>query len=198
MDLSLVVPSSSVFHGRFVLIGDASVGKTSILNRISGKPFSFNENSTIGANYQLLTNDVDDAHVEIQLWDTAGQEKFRSLIPVYFRNAIGSLVVFDLTNRNSFENLDVWIGTFKEFAGDETIIIIVGNKCDLQNEIKVSDDEVKKWTESHGYLYFCVSANTGEGLSDLFDALSRELIKNKVATTSKSFDITESNQKSCC
>lgn len=196
--MSLVVPSSSVFHGRFVLIGDASVGKTSILNRMSGKSFNANESTTIGANYQLLTNDIDDVHVEIQLWDTAGQEKFRSLIPVYFRNAIGSLVVFDVTNRNSFENLDVWISTFKEFAGEETIIIIVGNKCDLENNIEVSEAEAIKWAEACGYLYFCVSAATSEGLSDLFDAISRELVKTKASITSNSMIITESHQKSCC
>lgn len=198
MDLSLIVPSSSVYHGRFVLIGDASVGKTSILNRMSGKPFSINESSTIGANYQLLTNDIDDMHVEVQLWDTAGQEKFRSLIPVYFRNAIGSLVVFDLTNRVSFENLDSWISTFKEFAGEETSIIIVGNKCDLQDKIEVSNEEATQWSESCGYLYFCVSANTGEGIPALFDSISRELIKTKVTTSSKSFTITETSQNSCC
>lgn len=183
---------------KVVLVGDTKVGKSCILSRFVQGTFDRDIPATIGAAFFTKVLTTSNGNVRLQLWDTAGQEKFRSLIPVYFRNAIGSLVVFDLTNRNSFENLDVWIGTFKEFAGDETIIVIVGNKCDLKNEIKVSDDEVKKWTESHGYLYFCVSANTGEGLSDLFDALSRELIKNKVATTSKSFDITESNQKSCC
>lgn len=198
MDLSKIVPSSSMYHGRFVLIGDASVGKTSILNRMSGKPFSTNEGSTIGANYQLLTNDIDDMHVEVQLWDTAGQEKFRSLIPVYFRNAIGSIVVFDVTNRNSFKNLDLWVNTFKEFASEDTVIIIVGNKCDLQDEIEVSEEEAIKWADSCGYLYFCVSASTGEGIPELFDSISRELIKTKVTTTSKSFEITETNQKSCC
>lgn len=202
MDLSLVVPSSSVFHGRFVLIGDASVGKTSILNRISGKPFSFNENSTIGANYQLLTNDVDDAHVEIQLWDTAGQEKFRSITKSYFRGSNGILVVFDLSKRKSFDETKFWIKNAKEILGDTADMLLIWNKCDLERDVEI--EEAEELADSHNIRYFETSAKNNINVNEAFNFLVSESLTNRkceTATKSSSHEsliVEDKIENGCC
>ena len=177
-------PDSFVLHGRVVVIGDPSVGKTSILNQLIDKTFNPYEHSTIGANYQFYTQDVDGTRVEIQIWDTAGQEKFRSLGPIYFRNSIGALAVYDITNRDSFNNLQEWIRTFTEVAGSDVIICIVGNKCDLPQRVvtmQEAEEFLKSSANPQNYLFFETSAKTGLGVNELFLRLAEELVKFKSA-----------------
>lgn len=166
---------------------------------MTGKSFDQLENPTVGGNYQLLSNEIDGIHVEIQLWDTAGQERYRSLIPVYFRNAVGSLFVFDLTNRDSYNNLEHWISIFSEIAGNDALMIVVGNKSDLLEKYEVTNSEAKAWADLHGYFYFNVSAKTGEGISELFESLSKKLIRSKVTSTNQNNILpTKQEQSDCC
>ena len=173
---------SYVLHGRVVVIGDPSVGKTSILNQLIDRNFNPYEHSTVGANYQLYTQDVDGVRVEIQIWDTAGQEKFKSLGPIYFRNSIGALAVYDITNLDSFNNLQEWIRSFIEVAGSDVIICIVGNKCDLSQRVVTQEDATKLFKSSsnlENYFFFETSAKTGYGINELFENLAKELVKFK-------------------
>jgi small GTP-binding protein len=176
---SSMIADSLVFHGRVVLIGDASVGKTSILNRLLTDKFDELEPPTIGANYHNFTTDVDSFHVEIQIWDTAGQEKFRSLGPIYFRNSFGAVVVYDVNNKDSFDHLADWIATFSEVAGINTTIAIVGNKCDVAESRKIGTDEGREWAQGSGYLFFEASAKTGVGIPQIFEAMAVELVRTK-------------------
>lgn len=191
-----MIASSSVFHGRVVVIGDASVGKTSILNRLLESRFNEFEASTVGMNYQLFTNEVGGTHVELQIWDTAGQEKFRSLGTVYFRNSIGAIVVFDLTTVSTFHNLGKWITTFTDVAENNAVIFVVGNKCDLKEQISLQKSEIMDWIEANGYKYFETSAKTGDGVNELFDAMSKELVQMK--TMSNVQKISERTSESNC
>ena len=193
-----MIASSSVFHGRVVVIGDASVGKTSILNQLIDNKFNEFEASTVGMNYQLFTNDVDGIHVEMQIWDTAGQEKFRSLGTVYFRNSIGAIVVFDLTSRSSFYNLGKWVSAFTDVAESDAVIFIVGNKCDLKDEISLQKSEVLEWVESNGYKYFETSAKTGAGVNELFVAMSRELVQVRAMPNVQRLKKNNSNSNCSC
>jgi small GTP-binding protein len=170
---------SLTFRGRVVVVGDASVGKTSLLNRLIDHRFDEGENSTIGANYQVWSDQIDDIHVELQIWDTAGQEKFRALCPIYFRNAIGALVVYDVTNRESFEHLDNWIKSFTDVAEIGSMVAIAGNKCD---EIaQVAGSEAKEWANSRGVELFQVSAKTGDGVKEAFRAFTIALTRQRCA-----------------
>jgi small GTP-binding protein len=166
---------SAAFHGRVVVIGDASVGKTSILNRLVDQTFEDRERPTIGANYQLWIDQIDDLRVELQIWDTAGQEKFRALGPIYFRNAIGALVVYDVTNRDSFEDLEEWISAFSEAAEPGALISLIGNKTDCAPHA-VFPDEAKQWAGAQGIELFQTSAKTGEGVREMFSSYVRSLI----------------------
>jgi small GTP-binding protein len=168
------------FHGRIVVIGDASVGKTSILNRLVDQRFEDRERPTIGANYQLWIDQIDDLKVELQIWDTAGQEKFRSLGPIYFRNAIGALVVYDVTNRQSFEDIEEWISAFSEVAEPGALIVLIGNKSDILPHAVLAD-EAKQWASAQGMEWFQTSAKTGEGIREMFAAYARALINHSTS-----------------
>ncbi|KAH0795334.1 small GTP-binding protein [Histomonas meleagridis] len=189
--------ASSLLHGRVVFIGDASVGKTSILNNLFDIRFDEYEPSTVGANYQLFTNDIKNTHVEIQIWDTAGQERYRTLGPIYYRNSIGALVVFDLTSRNSFTNLPSWIQEFTQIADQDAVIYIAGNKSDLKDERMISTNEAQAWAESNGYRYFETSARTGEGIHEMFDALSKEIIQKKITSHGETRSLRGDNERCC-
>ena len=173
--------SSESFQCRIVIIGDTSVGKTSILNQLIDQTFQEYEQTTVGANYQLYVEEIDGKKVEIQIWDTAGQEKFKSLGPIYYRNARGAAVVFDVTNRNTFDHLSEWINAFTEVAGTDTSIFIVANQIDKIDKRQVDSDEIKSWADSNAYRVFETSAKTGEGVAELFHEIAVEILKNFVS-----------------
>ena len=165
---------------RVVTIGDSAVGKTSIINKLVNGTFDSHEQSTIGAMFVLHVEEVEKTRVEMQIWDTAGQEKFRSLGPIYYRNAAAGIVVFDLTSQASFENLNQWVEAFTSITGSNVVIAIVGNKSDLTESRQVSSEIAQQWADSHEFLYFETSALTGAGLNELFHRVGVELAKKNV------------------
>lgn len=169
--------SSSLY--RVVTIGDSAVGKTSLINCLMGSDFNPNEQSTVGAMFILHVEEYEGKRMELQVWDTAGQEKFRSLGPIYYRNADVAVVVFDMTNSLTYENLDSWISSFIETAGTDSIIAIVGNKYDLADQRKVERSTVERWSLEKGYMFFETSAVTGHGIKEMFAKISEELYNRK-------------------
>ena len=164
---------------RVVTIGDASVGKTSLTSRLVDKTFNQFEPSTVGANYQTHTVSANGEFIVLQIWDTAGQEKFKSLSPIYFRNALAAVVVFSLVNRRSFEKLNDWIKSFKDVAGEQALVYIAANKKDLVEDYEISIEEAKEWAESQGFKFFATSAKTGENVNELFTELAIDLQKSQ-------------------
>jgi small GTP-binding protein len=188
---------------RVVAVGDASVGKTSLINRFLRDTFEIDEPGTIGALYDSFTQQCNGTDVEIQLWDTAGQEQYRSLSPVYFRDADAALIVFDLSNRNSFHNLAEWVALFRHVRPISSIVLIVGNKCDRQDRV-IEPDEGKEWAKNHSASYIETSAKTGEGVKILFDRLIALLAPSLLAVAEsvedKRIDLQDSvhSKKRCC
>lgn len=162
---------------RVVTIGDSAVGKTSVISCLMGNEFNPNEQSTVGAMFILHVEEVQGKRLELQVWDTAGQEKFKSLGPIYYRNADVAVVVFDKTNTMSYENINSWINSFIETAGTDAIIAVVGNKCDLANQCQVAEETARKWASEKGYLYFETSAVTGEGVKSMFKEIGEFLYR---------------------
>ena len=185
---------------RAVTIGDTSVGKTSITNRLIENTFNQYEPSTIGANYQPYISVVNDQKVEIQIWDTAGQEKFKSLAPIYFRNASAAIAVFSVTSRKSFEGLEKWIESFIETAGSTAMVFIAANKIDCTDEIEVPIEEARNYAEERSYKFFVTSAKTGDGIKELFDELAKDLqkTKEKKESSSKTLVSPKKDKKNCC
>ncbi|EAY01379.1 small GTP-binding protein, putative [Trichomonas vaginalis G3] len=193
----MITTNSSVFHGRTVLVGDSHVGKTSMLNMLVEKVFNPLEQGTVGANYQLFINDIEGTHVEMQIWDTAGQEKYKSLGPIYYRNSQAAICVYDRTSRESFNDLPGWIEAFVSVAGIESIIAIVANKADIE-EVEVSDEEAREWAQKSGYLFYKTSAKTGQGIDDMFADLVKKVVQKGIAQHRAIKTPTKAKESSCC
>jgi small GTP-binding protein len=180
-----------------VVIGDARVGKTSIISRYLKKyDFDVHEETTIGAMYDSIEVNRDDKTAELQIWDTAGQEQYRSLVLTYFRNAHGAALVFDVTVSTSFHNLKNWIETFGSVAGRDRPVVIIGNKTDLTTQRVISWDTAAEFAMSHQCQYLETSALTGEGIEIAFETLIDDLMV--VALSERNSPNDQPPPKSCC
>ena len=164
---------------KLIFLGDQNVGKSSILNRFLNDTFVEEYQATIGLDFQSKNVQIDNQDVHLLLYDTAGQEKFRSLIPMYTRDANIILLVYDITNKESFENLYAWLKDLTNININEVIICIVGNKIDLNEKREVSNEEGQKYAQEHDFIFQEVSAKTGEGFSELFYKSLFEKIRTK-------------------
>ena len=153
---------------KLIFLGDQSVGKSCILNRFLNDTFIEDYQATIGLDFQSKNVQIDNQDIHLLLYDTAGQEKFRSLIPMYTRDANIILLVYDISNKDSFVNLSQWLKDLTNVNMDEVILCIVGNKIDLNDKRAVNSEEGKKFAEERGFIFQEISAKTGEGFSDLF------------------------------
>jgi small GTP-binding protein len=173
---------------RTVTIGDSCVGKTSVVNKFIRDHFDPNEKNTIGTLYDSYTEEHEGRRIEVQIWDTAGQEQYRSLSPVYFRSAAAALVVFDITNRTSFLNLDDWITSFRSANTQKAFLFLVGNKKDLADMRAVTDEEAREWAARQNCAYFETSARTGDGLAELFKHVASTLADNSANEVEAHFE----------
>ena len=164
---------------KLIFLGDQNVGKSSILNRFLNDTFIEEYQATIGLDFQSKNVQIDNQDIHLLLYDTAGQEKFRSLIPMYTRDADIILLVYDITNKESFVNLSLWLKDLTNINFDEAIICIVANKIDLNEKRVVNLEEGEKFAEEHDFIFQEISAKTGEGFSELFYKNLFEKIRTK-------------------
>ena len=153
---------------KLIFLGDQSVGKSCILNRFMNDTFTEEYQATIGLDFQSKNVQIDGQDIHLLLYDTAGQEKFRSLIPMYTRDSNIILLVYDIACKESFEHLPDWLNDLSNVKLDEVIFALVGNKNDLQDKREVSTEEGEKFAKEHDYIFQEVSAKTADGFSDLF------------------------------
>ena len=166
---------------QFIIIGDATVGKTSILNRFSDGTFNSNYLATVGLENITKDEIIDDKTIRIKIWDTAGQERYKSLAKSFYRNAEGVILVYDVTNLETYENLKFWLESIKnnmESDMSEIPIIIIGNKID-RDEREVNREEAEKFLKDQGYPYFETSAKTGENIDMTIKYLVKKVINIK-------------------
>ena len=164
---------------KLIFLGDQNVGKSSILNRFLNDTFVEEYQATIGLDFQSKNVQIDNQDIHLLLYDTAGQEKFRSLIPMYTRDANIILLVYDITNKESFENLSLWLKDLTNININEVIVCIVGNKIDLTEKREVTNEEGQKFGEEHDFIFQEVSVKTGDGFSELFYKSLFEKIRTK-------------------
>ena len=174
--------SSSIDNYKIVLIGDINVGKTSILSRFRYGSFESDYMPTLGIDFFSKNLFFEDKTIRLILWDTAGQERFRSLIPSYLKNADCIIIVFDITNKESFLSLNKWLTDAKNNASENTIYVICGNKIDLKERRTVNENEINKYIEKNtGVIYMECSAKNGQGIKDLFNVIAKNLGENNFA-----------------
>lgn len=164
---------------KVILIGDASVGKSNILNRFVKNEFISDSKSTIGVEFATKTLILEKQRIKIQLWDTAGQERFRAVTSAYYRGAQGVVLVFDVTNRASFEHIEKWTREIRDNSDSTAVIIVVGNKIDLVEKRVVSQEECIEWASKSKTYYIETSAKQGTGIDEMFLTLTKEIYKSK-------------------
>ena len=160
---------------KIVLIGDESVGKTSIINKFKRDKFSEKYEPTLGLDFQTKNITINNFNVKLLLYDTSGKEKYKTLIPLYIKEAKFIFLIYDITNEESFININKWLEFSKDLNEENALFILVGNKSDLFNR-KVSQEEGKKFADNNNYSFKEVSAFTGDGIEDLFlNVLSNQI-----------------------
>ena len=143
-----------------ILLGDSGVGKTNLINISVGKEFNINEKATISATFLKKKFDIGGKTYIINIWDTIGQEKLKALTKLFFKNSKIVILVYDITNRQTFENLQFWLKDVKEALGDDFVLGVCGNKTDLYLNEQVNEEECKKFAESLNCRWLCTSAKT--------------------------------------
>ena len=173
-----VFANRTIYQFKIILIGDSSVGKTSLVNRFMGLEFQENYACTINADFKLKTLSLDSSTgADLTVWDTCGQEKFRAVTRQYFKDAHGVIIVYDVNDENSFKGISLWLNEIQNNCNNKNVsIILVGNKIDL-NDRKISKDEGNEFALKNGLLYAETSAKEGINIETPFENLSNDIIK---------------------
>jgi len=164
-----------VLNAKVVILGDQGVGKTSLITRQVDDTFTKDTMSTLGACNYTVTVPLHYLKVRIRVWDTAGQERFRSIVPLYYRGAQGALLIYDITNRDSFESIKRWVQELKGHVMHSMVLFIIGNKLDLTEERTVSRDEVLLYSNQIGARHFECSAKDKIGVDPIFQTLAHQI-----------------------
>ncbi|CAN6333567.1 unnamed protein product [Urochloa humidicola] len=172
---------------KMVLIGDSGVGKSNILSRFTRNHFSLDSKSTIGVEFATKSLQMEGKTIKAQIWDTAGQERYRAITSAYYRGAVGALLVYDITKRQSFDNVHRWLRELRDHADSSIVIMMVGNKSDLTHLRAVSEDEGKALAEKEGLFFLETSAMEAVNVEEAFQTIISEVygIVNRKALAAK-------------
>jgi len=170
---------SGVNHYKVVFLGEAGSGKSSIVVRFARDEFFAFQEPTIGAAFLTQTVSLDNGIVKMEIWDTAGQERYRSLAPMYYRGAKVAFIVYDVTNKDSLDKAKGWIEEVRIKGESDVIIVLFGNKMDLNDSRRVDKTEGQALADKYDLLFSEVSAKTGENITDMMIKTSVELLKLK-------------------
>jgi small GTP-binding protein len=178
---------SSEYSFKIVVVGASGVGKTAIVTQLVNQTFKSESQPTIGVEFKSYALPSEEESVKLQIWDTAGQERFRSVSKAYFRNAYGAVLVFDLTNKQSFDELNLWINDLNTLCIPNAYIIMVGNKADLVDDRTVSEGEAQETAKRYNLEYLETSAKTGQSVPEAFirlgNGILRQVKKGQIETS---------------
>mmetsp|Transcript_45274 Transcript_45274/g.52046 ORF Transcript_45274/g.52046 Transcript_45274/m.52046 type:complete len:207 (-) Transcript_45274:200-820(-) len=197
---------------KLLLIGDSGVGKTSLLLRFAENTFTDNFMSTIGVDFKIKTIDIDGKTAKLQIWDTAGQDRFRTITSSYYRGAHGIIVVYDVTQKESFDHVPMWMNEIEKYASENVVKLLVGNKADLEDRKAVSTDEGKERADSLGIQFLEASAKNSHNVNETFISMAKELkgkvhsagsdsaapANNRTYRPGESKTLPAKNKKKCC
>ena len=201
---------------KLILIGDASVGKTNILTKYLRNEFDPNSKATVGVEFGTKNIQIDNKIIKVQIWDTAGQERYKAITSTYYKGAKGAIIVYDITRKITFDNIEKWIGDLKVNGDANIIIFLVGNKSDLNDNRQVSKEDGLNKSEKFNIPFLETSALCGENISKVFEELiqkvyinnKEELVEENKKEIKKGVDLNEiknennkeenSEKKGCC
>lgn len=177
---------------KLLLVGDSGVGKSSMITRFTDDSFSESYLTTIGVDYKIRMILVNDKNVKLQIWDTAGQERFRTITSTYYRGSNGIFVVFDISYKDSFENVEKWLDEVRKNAPDNVTVVLVGAKLDLNQSRAVSFDVAKAYADGKGIKYIETSSKSDNFVGDAFTLITEEILakveKSKAESQKKEED----------
>lgn len=164
---------------KYIIIGDTGVGKSCLLLQFTDKRFRTDHDLTIGVEFGARLISIDGKAIKLQIWDTAGQESFKSITRSYYRGAIGALLVYDVSRRETFNHLEHWLREAKEHDRDDRMVImLIGNKSDLVNQREVSEEEGRRFAQEHNLHFIETSAKTAQNVEQAFINTAREINNN--------------------
>jgi len=170
---------------KLLLIGDSGVGKSCLLLRFADDTYTESYISTIGVDFKIRTIELDGKTIKLQIWDTAGQERFRTITSSYYRGAHGIIIVYDVTDMVTFNNVKQWLQEIDRYACENVNKLLVGNKCDLANKRVVEYNSAKEFADSLGVPFLETSAKNATNVEAAFIKMASE-IKNRMVTTGAS------------
>ena len=193
---------SIINNAKIVLLGDAGCGKSSIVSRFIKNTFSEYQESTIGAAF--VSKKMNDYNIKFEIWDTAGQERYASLAPMYYRGAKAAIIVYDITNKSSFEKACLWVKKLSEDVSNSIYIIIVGNKSDLELSRKIAKVTVEQFNNTSQYGFIEVSAKTSENINKIFENICQNIVFDQINISANNITLGQSQSKNilkindCC
>ena len=164
---------------KILLLGDSGVGKSCIILRYIEDTFSVNLMNSIGVDFKLKNIEIDNKKIKLQIWDTAGQERFRTITTSYYKGAHAIVIVFDITDKDSFEHVNVWMQDIDKFAKAGGMRILVGNKCDLEHQRAVTKDQGNEMALKYGIKYIETSAKDTINIEELFVNTAKTLMNKQ-------------------
>ena len=197
---------------KVILIGDSAVGKTNILSKYLKGIFQENSKATVGVEFGSKIFKIDNHNIKAQIWDTAGQEKYKAITGAYYKGSKGAFVVYDITRKDTFESADRWINDLKLTADPKINIILIGNKCDLEDKREVLKEQGEEKAKSFGCAFLETSAMKGDNIDKGFEMMVSEIFKkyggetlddDEFGTVERGEDINIDNKntnkkKGCC
>ena len=206
---------------KYVVIGDSGVGKSNILLRYIYNSFSEEFKTTVGVEFGAKNIEIDKKIYRIQIWDTAGQENFRSIARAYYKNSVCACVVYDISSHSSFENIQSWIDDCTKQTAQSVLLVLIGNKNDLINQREVTYEEGETFAKNHKMMFLEVSAKTGNNVNEIFEESVKKIANNisknvydlgndscgiRVGASQDTFllgennknDFNDNNSKKCC
>ena len=198
------------FIFKVLLLGNSNVGKSSLFLRFVDDMWNDTFVPTIGVDFKIKTFDIDEKKIKMQIWDTAGQERFKNIIASYYRGAHGILLIFDVTDKDSFKNLSNWLIEIEKNASKNVLKVLIGNKTDLEEKRVITYNQGKEFADTYGLKYIETSAKKNLNVNEAFETLGRELMAasddkritktkpNKKISVAKAQDLTPEKKKGCC
>ena len=189
---------------KIITLGDSHVGKSSLIFKFIEDKFSSSYMSTVGFDLKFKTIKINNEEIKVMIFDTAGQERFRSLASNYIKKANGILLVYDISDKNTFLNIENWMTNIKEESSDKIPIILIGNKCDLDEQRKIQKEEGEQFANNNNLKFFETSCKDGDNVENCFIELTKQIIERKKErqfnpNTQKLVNIKEKKkEKDCC
>ena len=195
---------------KVLLLGNSNVGKSSLFLRFVDDIWNDTFVPTIGVDFKIKTFDIDEKKIKMQIWDTAGQERFKNIIASYYRGAHGILLIYDVTDKDSFKNLSNWIIEIEKNANKNVLKLLIGNKTDLEDKRVITYNQGKEFADGYGLKYIETSAKKNLNVNEAFETLGRELIlhsedkkivrqrQNKKISVASVQVLNANKKKQCC